>query len=149
MGPYSAQTIQEKLDTNEFGLMHEILANNAWVTLERFFQPPPAPNDSSAVGRSIDATREPPSAASYSTPPPLRTGFRSSPKSRVVYVLLAAFVGFTGAHNFYAGAWIRGLFQLLLAAAGYRAGCGIFIPWLWAGAEMLLVRRDGKGRRLA
>lgn len=42
------------------------------------------------------------------------SGERENPKSGIVYILLAFFLGTLGIHNFYAGFWKRGMLQLFL-----------------------------------
>ncbi len=67
-------------------------------------------------------------------------------KSRLVYVLLAFFLGTLGIHNFYAGYIARGLAQLAIT---------LFLGWLylpllfvaiWVLAEIFFVNRDADGQ---
>jgi TM2 domain-containing membrane protein YozV len=80
------------------------------------------------------------SQAQYSTNPVVGTA-----KSRVVYVLLALFLGFFGIHNFYAGYTGKAVAQLLIC---------LFVGWLilpilalfiWVIVEMISVTHDAKG----
>jgi hypothetical protein len=70
-------------------------------------------------------------------------------------VLLGLFLGYLGAHNFYAGFWPRGLLQValtaLLTATAFteRFGVGLIVTWFWALLEVILVSRDRWGRPLA
>jgi hypothetical protein len=149
MGPYSVQTIQEKLAANEFGLMHEIQANNTWVTLDRFFQPVRVPQSGPPPTITNLASIVSPKGAGLSTPPALRVPGSTARRSRMLYILLAATGGYAGIHNFYAGAWLRAVLQLSSSLLGILLGIGIFIPWLWAALEMLFMRTDGKGRQFS
>ncbi|MDE1170557.1 MAG: TM2 domain-containing protein [Verrucomicrobium sp.] len=88
-----------------------------------------------------------------------------APRKRRIYVLLALFLGMTGAHSFYAYYWERGILQASLTLFGL--GCeplltllmvdpqstAFFLlpklPWvvlLWAWAEAALVRSDARGQ---
>ena len=67
------------------------------------------------------------------------------PKSRIVYILLAFFLGGLGIHNFYAGYTGRGIVQLLIT---------ILLAWLiipaiavciWVIIEMIVVTKDASG----
>ena len=57
------------------------------------------------------------------------------PKNLLTYRLLACFLGFTGAHNFYAGHLVMGLIKLFLPG----------INLLWALIEMCVVKKDANG----
>jgi TM2 domain-containing membrane protein YozV len=69
--------------------------------------------------------------------------------SRPVYMLLAFFLGWTGAHNFYARRVRAALIQIGLAL-GFGVSLPFLIPlvWFWAWLEMLIVNRDGLGVRM-
>lgn len=69
-------------------------------------------------------------------------------KSRLVYILLALFLGGLGVHNFYAGRTSAGLCQLLIT---------LFLGWLvvpaiavfvWLIVDICTVTTDGSGRRM-
>ena len=68
-------------------------------------------------------------------------------KSGIIYILLAFFVGAIGLHNFYIGAYKRGIAQLLLTLASFLF---MFVPLLlvgfWVLIELLFVNHDTKGR---
>ncbi len=74
------------------------------------------------------------------------SGERENPKSGVVYILLAFFLGTLGIHNFYAGFWKRGMMQLFLTLT---ASLFLFLPLiltsLWALAELLFKRKSADG----
>lgn len=69
------------------------------------------------------------------------------PKDRIVYVLLAIFLGCFGVHNFYAGYVVRGIAQLLITVIVGSFTCGlssIFI-WVWAVIEACVISKDARG----
>ena len=66
-----------------------------------------------------------------------------SDKSRFVYIMLALLFGAFGIHNFYAGHTGRGFLQLILGCC--VVGLVITIPW--SLIEILIVNRDGDGKR--
>ena len=59
------------------------------------------------------------------------------PKNLLTYRLLALFLGFTGAHNFYSGHLGLGLAKLLLCWSG--------ISTLWSLVEICVVKKDANG----
>lgn len=66
-------------------------------------------------------------------------------RNRGVYIILAILLGTLGIHNFYAGRLAQGAIQLVLTLT-----LGWFVvPWivvaLWAIAEAITVKTDGKG----
>ena len=74
------------------------------------------------------------------------SGERENPKSGIVYIFLAFFLGTLGIHNFYAGFWKRGMLQLFLTLT---SSLFLFLPLivtsLWALAELLLKRKSADG----
>lgn len=66
------------------------------------------------------------------------------PKSRLIYILLAIFLGGLGIHNFYAGRMGSAVAQLLISLLS----CGILSPitWIWAIIDIITVKTDGEGR---
>ena len=69
-----------------------------------------------------------------------------NPKSGIIYIILAFFLGTTGIHNFYAGYWGRGLSQLCLTII---SPWFLYIPLLfvamWALLELLFVNKSSQG----
>ena len=124
--------------------------------------PPPAP-----PGRT--PTPPPPRPAGAPPPPPAMSGFQTSHvpvvsyptfagyapapagpihgyeprKSRVVFVLLAVFLGAFGGHNFYAGYVKKAVIQLCITL--FSCFTGSFISWIWAIVEACMVNRDDDG----
>lgn len=78
------------------------------------------------------------------------SGQRSNPKSGVVYILLAWFLGTIGIHNFYAGYVGRGAVQLILTLT---SPLFMFLPLivtaLWAFAELLFQNKSRNGERFS
>lgn len=66
--------------------------------------------------------------------------------SRFAYILLALFLGATGAHNIYAGRSIGFLQLFLFLFTGWFGG--FLITGTWAFFEMLLVDTDGSGNKM-
>lgn len=64
-------------------------------------------------------------------------------KSRVVYILLALFLGGLGIHNFYAGYTTKGVIQLLISLLSL--GFLSLIVWIWCIIEIITVKKDAKG----
>jgi hypothetical protein len=109
----------------------------------------------------FDFTEPAAEEADYS--PSRRSG--EPPRTRLVYILLAIFLGGLGVHNFYAGRWTIGLAQLIgvpiitiILAVGtvLTGGLGalILIPFLiavgvWLLGEIVLVKKDGRGKWMA
>lgn len=90
-------------------------------------------------------------AAGLPVPPPMPGNPPASPqafnpqaKDRVVYVLLAVFLGM-GIHNFYAGYNNRGLIQLLVSIL--TCFLGFFPMWIWGIVEACTVTQDANGVR--
>ena len=88
-------------------------------------------------------------AAGLPVPPP---SFHSAPqpqnpnaKDRIVYVLLAIFIGNLGIHNFYAGYTSRAVTQLLICLL--TCGIGGIATWIWAVIEAVTVEQDANGVR--
>lgn len=65
------------------------------------------------------------------------------PKQRIVYVLLAIFLGSLGIHNFYAGHTASAVIQLLLSVLS--CGALAFVSFIWAIIEAVAVEADGNG----
>lgn len=87
-------------------------------------------------------------AAGLPVPPPSLSptpqAYNANAKDRVVYVLLAVFLGM-GIHNFYAGYNNRALIQLLVTLLTCFIG-GIPM-WIWGIVEACTVEQDAKGVR--
>ena len=79
------------------------------------------------------------------------------PKSRLVYILLALFLGYLGVHNFYAGYTKKAVIQLLISLFSYALSIitlGLLIPvsmvislgvFVWVIIDICTVTTDAKG----
>ena len=68
------------------------------------------------------------------------SGLPRNGTSRLVYQLLAVFLGVLGVHNFYAGSNGRGIIQLLLTVLS--GGVLGVISWVWAVIEIFVIKND-------
>ena len=84
-----------------------------------------------------------PTFAGYAPPPPGPINSYEPRKSRVVFVLLAVFLGAFGGHNFYAGYVKKAVIQLCITL--FSCFTGSFISWIWAIVEACMVNRDDDG----
>lgn len=66
--------------------------------------------------------------------------------SRTAYILLVAFLGIFGIHNFVAGYNGRGLAQLLLTVLSLCV-FSLFV-WIWAIVEAVTVTEDVEGKKM-
>jgi hypothetical protein len=86
------------------------------------------------------------SLGGYNPPPlvwqPIHPAYASPPKNRVAYILLGIFLGYFGAHNFYAGYMVRGAIQLAITICTLFTGS--IISWIWAIVEVCIVDRDSQ-----
>jgi TM2 domain-containing membrane protein YozV len=64
-------------------------------------------------------------------------------KSRVVFVLLAVFLGPFGGHNFYAGYTTKAIIQLCLTVL--TCFIGSVVSWIWAIVEACVINQDNDG----
>lgn len=92
----------------------------------------------------------PPQMQQYGTPyaPAQNPGYPVAPyipKSRVIYILLAFFLGMFGVHNFYAGRNKQGVIQLLLTCLTFWLVVPLIAVWIWTVVEMITVERDARG----
>lgn len=67
-------------------------------------------------------------------------------KQRVVYILLAIFLGGLGIHNFYIGRTGAGVAQLLISLLSF--GFLSLISWIWAIIDICVVTTDSNGNPL-
>jgi TM2 domain-containing membrane protein YozV len=103
--------------------------------------PPPPPR--SAFQTSHVPVMSYPTFAGYAPPPPAPINSYEPRKSRVVFVLLAVFLGAFGGHNFYAGYVKKAVIQLCITL--FSCFTGSFISWIWAIVEACMVNRDDDG----
>ena len=97
---------------------------------------------------SDQASATPPEPTAADTLPAAGELPRAYNRNRKLFIALGVLLGFTGAHNFYAGYWGTGLVQLLLTTATLLLGFGFIISWIWALVELLVVYTDARGRTM-
>lgn len=68
-------------------------------------------------------------------------------KSRLIYILLALFLGVFGVHNFYAGYIGKGVAQLLLTILSLFILS--FVVYIWAVVEIITVKTDANGQPMS
>jgi TM2 domain-containing membrane protein YozV len=104
---------------------------------------PPPPPAMSGFQTSHVPVISYPTFAGYAPPPPAPISGYEPRKSRVVFVLLAVFLGAFGGHNFYAGYVKKAVIQLCITL--FSCFTGSFISWIWAIVEACMVNRDDDG----
>jgi TM2 domain-containing membrane protein YozV len=104
---------------------------------------PPPPPSMSGFQTSHVPVMSYPTFAGYAPPPPGPIRSYEPRKSRVVFVLLAVFLGAFGGHNFYAGYVKKAVIQLCITL--FSCFTGSFISWIWAIVEACMVNRDDDG----
>lgn len=163
-GPHALPAILQMLDEHEIGLWHEIQHEGRWLTLEEFLK---QREQQQAVAEAQERKRlvaeeqrqlaeALPSPVPPAPPPPSPTTTvgiavpeaRFRPRSMKLFAALGLFLGFTGAHNFYAGYRGTAVAQLLLTILTLWLGFGFFATWLWAMIELLVVHTDHRGVRM-
>jgi TM2 domain-containing membrane protein YozV len=166
-GPYSLEEILRQLDDHEIGLWHEIGQNDQWTPLGEFLtkrKAEQAREQIQARERQLDQASPPgniPTRLPSTPPAPVNRPFAAAApvarpitpappsgkaRNRKLFVALGAVLGFTGAHNFYAGYWGTGLFQAILSIGTTLLGFGFIVSWLWALVELIVVSFDAQGR---
>jgi TM2 domain-containing membrane protein YozV len=103
---------------------------------------PPPPAISGFQASHVPVTSYP-TFAGYAPLPPAPMNSYEPRKSRVVFVLLAVFLGAFGGHNFYAGYVKKAVIQLCITL--FSCFTGSFISWIWAIVEACIVNRDDDG----
>lgn len=64
-------------------------------------------------------------------------------KSRGIYIILGIFFGMLGIHNFYAGRYARGVWQLLCTMILGWFVVGLFITAIWVIVDLFTIKTDG------
>lgn len=167
-GPFTLARILQMLDEREIGTWHEVQHEGRWIPLEDILQSrqrdsaprlapaPPSQRKQTPIEVPRPTAGGPApvapavAAAAGAPPPPAQSGTqaRFHPKSYRLFAGLGLALGFTGAHNFYAGYWGTAVAQIILTALTWWLGFGIIAAWLWAWLELLLVHTDRRGVRM-
>ena len=66
-------------------------------------------------------------------------------KERIIYILLAIFLGGFGIHNFYAGYTGKGIAQLLITLLLFWLVIPLLVVFVWVIIEIITVTKDAKG----
>ena len=102
--------------------------------------PPPPPSGGAPIPPPAPV---PVMFSGYGAPIPPGAGGYDPRKNRVVFVLLAVFLGALGAHNFYAGYTKKAVIQLCITV--FSCSIGGIISWIWAIVEACTVKQDDDG----
>ena len=70
-------------------------------------------------------------------------------KNRLVYILLALFLGGFAIHNFYAGYTKKAIIQLLCVIPGAVLVIPAIIEFIWVLVDICTVTKDADGRDFA
>ena len=70
-------------------------------------------------------------------------------KTRLIYILLAIFLGGLGIHNFYAGYTKKAIIQLLCCTVGWALIIPGIIGFIWVLVDICTVTKDASGKTLA
>lgn len=106
--------------------------------------PPPLPAGSVPIPQAGPLSAPVPVMfAGYGAPIPPDPYSYAIRKNRVVFVLLAIFLGSFGAHNFYAGYTKRAILQLCITI--FSCAVGSLVIWIWAIVEACTVNHDNLG----
>jgi TM2 domain-containing membrane protein YozV len=101
--------------------------------------PPPLSAPPPPLATSAQAPGQGPG---WGAPPPGPGG--GPPKQRLVYILLALFLGFLGVHNFYAGYTGRAVAQLLISLLVGWLVVPLAAVGIWIIVEIVTVTRDAR-----
>ena len=67
-------------------------------------------------------------------------------RNRLVYILLAIFLGGLGIHNFYAGYTKKAIIQLLCVIPGVALVIPAIIEFIWVLVDICTVTKDADGK---
>lgn len=105
--------------------------------------PPPAVIPPPMVEGAVAAPPPAPVRSIYGQPSLAEMYNADRPKSRVAFVLFGVFLGFFGAHNFYAGYVKKGVAQLCVTL--FTCFYGAPVSWIWAIIEICIINKDMDG----
>jgi hypothetical protein len=154
-GPFPLDEILRQLDDREIGLWHEIGQAGQWTVLGEYLEAEKRSEQAEPAKPVLRArSRIPPrigdTPASAAAPNSAPANLQPSPiprfRSLKLFIVLGVLLGYTGAHNFYAGYWGTAIVQLLLTVATIMLGFGFFVAWFWALIELFVVYTDARGR---
>ena len=67
-------------------------------------------------------------------------------RSRLIYILLAIFLGCLGIHNFYAGYTKKAIIQLLCCTIGALLVVPLIVGIIWVLVDIFTVTKDADGK---
>jgi len=67
-------------------------------------------------------------------------------RSRLIYILLAIFLGGLGIHNFYAGYTKKAIIQLLCCTVGALLVVPLIVGIIWVLVDICTVTKDADGK---
>lgn len=70
-------------------------------------------------------------------------------RTRLIYILLAIFLGGLGIHNFYAGYTKKAIVQLLCVIPGFMLVFPPIIEFIWVLVDICTVTKDADGKTFA
>ena len=70
-------------------------------------------------------------------------------RTRLVYILLAIFLGGLGVHNFYAGYTKKAIIQLLCCTIGAALVIPLIVGAIWILVDIFTVTKDADGKSFA
>lgn len=148
-GPFPLAVIEHKLDEHKIGLTCEIQCSGHWITLDEFFTTRDEQRKRETVSQPVRTHHDLvpsslPSSLAASVVAPATIPVAAS-RRRIIFALLGIFLGFFGAHNFYAGYTRIGILQLVLTGLATLLGFNLIFTWLWALIEVLFVHNDSQG----
>jgi TM2 domain-containing membrane protein YozV len=111
-----------------------------YVSDSRGVLPPPR---SLAAGSAVPQNTAASTVSGYGAPASAHLYAYEPRKERVVFVLLAIFLGAFGGHNFYAGYVKKAIIQLCITVLTCFAGS--IISWIWAIVEACIIDHDDDG----
>ena len=74
---------------------------------------------------------------------------KGTKRTRLIYIILAIFLGTLGIHNFYAGYTKKAILQILCFFPGFILVIPPFIGWIWILVDICTVTKDADGKNLA
>ena len=70
-------------------------------------------------------------------------------RTRLIYILLAIFLGCLGIHNFYAGYTKKGIIQLLCCTVGGVLILPLIVGLIWILVDICTVTKDADGKNFS
>lgn len=139
------------MDLEQLAKLNE-LKNSGVITQEEFEKTKAQIMSGIGSSQNVTASAGGPQTVIYNTNAQQDTNnmngvsYNGERKSRLVYILLAWFLGAFGVHNFYAGYTGRGVAQLLITLLLGWLIVPLVIVGIWVLVEMCVVKTDAQNR---